>query len=123
VTVRFRQSDVQGARLMNVHFRLFDDGVGFRYELPHQPSLKTMRIADETTEFDVASKGTAWWIPGGEWNRYEQVYQETPIEAVSTAHTPITSGRHCRNSAVNEPAAAPALPPATSYPPLESPRR
>nr|WP_256215389.1 glycoside hydrolase family 97 protein [Sphingobium sp. AP50] len=90
VTVRFRQSDVQGARLMNVHFRLFDDGVGFRYELPQQPSLKTMRIADETTEFDVASKGTAWWIPGGEWNRYEQVYQKTPIDAVSTAHTPIT---------------------------------
>ncbi|HKX87596.1 MAG TPA: glycoside hydrolase family 97 catalytic domain-containing protein, partial [Sphingopyxis sp.] len=36
------------------------------------------------------SKGTAWWIPGGEWNRYEQVYQETPIDAVATAHTPIT---------------------------------
>lgn len=90
VTVRFRQSDVQGARLMNVHFRLFDDGFGFRYELPEQPGLKTMKIADETTEFDIAPKGTAWWIPGGEWNRYEQVYQKTPIDAVSTAHTPIT---------------------------------
>ena len=90
VTVRFRQSDVQGARLMNVHFRLFDNGVGFRYELPQQPGLKTMKIADETTEFDIAPKGTAWWIPGGEWNRYEQVYQKTSIDAVSTAHTPIT---------------------------------
>ncbi|WP_298397003.1 glycoside hydrolase family 97 protein [Sphingobium sp.] len=90
VTVRFRQSDVQGARLMNVNFRLFDDGVGFRYELPEQPGLKTMKIADETTEFDIAPKGTAWWIPGGEWNRYEQVYQKTPIDAVSTAHTPVT---------------------------------
>ncbi|MEZ7274639.1 glycoside hydrolase family 97 protein [Sphingobium sp. 10 DY56-G10] len=88
--VRFKQSDVQGARLMNVRFRLFDDGVGFRYELPEQPGLKTMRIADETTEFDIAPEGTAWWIPGGEWNRYEQVYQKTPIDAVSTAHTPIT---------------------------------
>ena len=88
--VRFKQSDVQGARLMNVRFRLFDDGVGFRYELPEQPGLKTMRITDETTEFDIAPEGTAWWIPGGEWNRYEQVYQKTPIDAVSTAHTPIT---------------------------------
>lgn len=88
--VRFKQSDVQGARLMNVRFRLFDDGVGFRYELPEQPGIKTMKIADETTEFDIAPKGTAWWIPGGEWNRYEQVYQATPIDAVSTAHTPIT---------------------------------
>ncbi|MFB0875097.1 MULTISPECIES: glycoside hydrolase family 97 protein [unclassified Sphingobium] len=88
--VRFKQSDVQGARLMNVRFRLFDDGVGFRYELPEQPGIKTMKIADESTEFDIAPKGTAWWIPGGEWNRYEQVYQATPIDAVSTAHTPIT---------------------------------
>jgi alpha-glucosidase len=88
--VRFKQSDVQGARLMNVRFRLFDNGVGFRYELPEQPGLKTMKIADETTEFDIAPKGQAWWIPGGEWNRYEQFYQATPIDAVSTAHTPIT---------------------------------
>lgn len=90
VLVRFRQSDIQGARQMNVRFRLFDNGVGFRYELPEQPGLKQMKIADETTEFDIAPKGTAWWIAGGEWNRYEQVYQQSPIDAVSTAHTPIT---------------------------------
>ena len=90
VVVRFQQSQVQGARRMNVRFRLFDNGIGFRYELPEQPALKTMRIAEETTEFDIVPKGKAWWIPGGEWNRYEQVYQETPIDAVSTAHTPIT---------------------------------
>jgi alpha-glucosidase len=88
--VRFRQSDVDGGRLMNVRFRLFDNGFGLRYELPEQPALKTMKIADELTEFAVAQPGTAWWIPGGEWNRYEQVYQKTPIDAVSTAHTPIT---------------------------------
>ena len=90
VTVKLQQSETQGSRLMNVHFRLFDNGIGFRYELPKQPALKTMRIADEVTEFDVVPKGTAWWIPGGEWNRYEQVYQRTPIDTVSTAHTPIT---------------------------------
>ncbi|MGE4302849.1 MAG: glycoside hydrolase family 97 protein [Novosphingobium sp.] len=90
VTVKLQQSETQGSRLMNVHFRLFDSGIGFRYELPKQPALKTMRIADEVTEFDIVPKGTAWWIPGGEWNRYEQVHQKTPIDAVSTAHTPIT---------------------------------
>ena len=90
VTVHFRQSAAQGSRLMDVHFRLFDNGIGFRYELPAQPAMKTMKIADETTEFDIVPKGTAWWIPGGEWNRYEQVYQKTAIDAVSTAHTPIT---------------------------------
>jgi alpha-glucosidase len=75
---------------MNVRFRVFDDGVGFRYEFPEQPGLRTLNIAEEVTEFNVAQPGTAWWIAGGEWNRYEQVYQKTPIDAVSTAHTPMT---------------------------------
>ncbi|KTE22541.1 alpha-glucosidase [Sphingopyxis sp. H050] len=88
--VRLRQDASWGGHAMNVRFRLFDDGIGFRYELPTQPGLATARIADEFTEFDIVPKGTAWWITGGEWNRYEQVYQKTPIEAVATAHTPIT---------------------------------
>jgi alpha-glucosidase len=87
--VRFKQS-AGLQRQMNIRFRLFDNGVGFRYELPEQPNLKTMKIAEELTEFDVAQKGKAWWITGGEWNRYEQIYQNTAIDAVSSAHTPIT---------------------------------
>jgi alpha-glucosidase len=87
--VRFKQgAGLQ--RQMNIRFRLFDNGVGFRYELPDQPNLKTMKIADELTEFDVAQTGKAWWITGGEWNRYEQIYQNTAIDGVSSAHTPIT---------------------------------
>lgn len=88
--VKFEQVPDWGGRRMNVRFRLFDDGFGFRYEIPEQPAMKVMKIADELTEFNVAQNGTAWWIPGGEWNRYEQVYQKTAIDGVSTAHTPIT---------------------------------
>ena len=88
--VRFRQNESWGGHAMNVRFRLFDDGIGFRYELPEQAGLPTAKIADEITEFDIVPKGTAWWITGGEWNRYEQIYQQTPIDAVATAHTPIT---------------------------------
>ncbi len=87
--VRFQQKSGL-KRMMAIRFRLFDDGVGFRYEIPDQPNLKTMNIAEELTEFDVAQPGTAWWITGGEWNRYEQIYQKSAIDAVSTAHTPIT---------------------------------
>lgn len=90
VLVSFRQAEGDGSRLMNVRFRLFNDGIGFRYELPEQSGLLTMKIAEELTEFSIAPKGTAWWITGGDWNRYEQVYQQTPIDAVATAHTPIT---------------------------------
>lgn len=88
--IRFRQDESWGGHAMNLRFRLFDNGIGFRYELPEQAGLKTAKIADEITEFDIAPEGTAWWITGGEWNRYEQIYQKTPIDAVATAHTPIT---------------------------------
>ncbi|WP_068080324.1 glycoside hydrolase family 97 protein [Novosphingobium rosa] len=88
--VHFKQDKDHHERLMNVRFRLFDNGIGFRYEMPAQAAFKTMHIADELTEFSIAPKGTAWWITGGEWNRYEQVYQKTPIDGVATAHTPIT---------------------------------
>ncbi len=87
--VRFQQKSGL-KRMMAIRVRLYDDGVGFRYEIPDQPTLKTMNIAEELTEFDVAQPGTAWWITGGEWNRYEQIYQKSAIDAVSTAHTPIT---------------------------------
>lgn len=88
--VRFRQHESWGGHAMNIRFRLFDDGIGFRYELPEQAGMKAARIADEASEFDIVPSGTAWWITAGEWNRYEQIYQRTPIDAVATAHTPVT---------------------------------
>ena len=57
--VRFEQTPDWGARRMNVRFRLFNDGFGFRYEIPEQPAMKVMKIADELTEFNVAQNGTA----------------------------------------------------------------
>ncbi|TPE59132.1 glycoside hydrolase family 97 protein [Sandaracinobacter neustonicus] len=77
-------------RLLRLRVRLFDDGLGFRIEFPEQPNLKTARIVEELTEFDLAQPGTAWWIPGGQWNRYEYLYNRTPIAEVGQAHTPIT---------------------------------
>lgn len=86
------------ARSIDVVFRVYDDGVGFRYEFPDQPRLRRVNIADELTEFAVVEPATAWWIPGGEWNRYEYLYRRTPLAEVSQAHTPLTvrtaSGLH-----------------------------
>ncbi|MDG2535300.1 glycoside hydrolase family 97 protein [Sphingomonas sp. HITSZ_GF] len=91
VELRVRlQEQIALRREMVVVFRLFDDGIGFRYELPAQPNLKTMHIADELTEFDLAQDGTAWWIPGAEWNRDEYLWHKTPIREVPLAHTPLT---------------------------------
>jgi len=78
------------ARALEVVFRVFEDGVGFRYEFPGQPQLSDVNIADELTEFAVAEPATAWWIPAGEWNRYEYLYNRTPLAEVGQAHTPVT---------------------------------
>ncbi len=77
-------------RRMDVVFRLYDDGIGFRYEFPEQPNLTTANIADELTEFAFAQDGTAWWKPAFLWNREEYLYNKTPLSAVGTADTPVT---------------------------------
>jgi alpha-glucosidase len=89
--LRVRLSETAGSkRSIDVVFRVYDDGLGFRYEFPDQASLRTVNIAEELTEFAVVDTATAWWIPAGEWNRYEYLYNKTPLVEVSQAHTPIT---------------------------------
>lgn len=87
-----------GGRRLDVVFRAYDDGIGFRYEFPDQDSLREVGIVDELTEFAVAEPATAWWIPAGDWNRYEYLYRKTPLAEVGQAHTPMTvrtaSGLH-----------------------------
>ena len=89
LTVQFEE-DSDEERKFGVTFRVFNDGVGFRYLFDDASLGATLHVADELTEFNLASDGTAWWIPGGEWNRYEYLYEETPISGVSVAHTPLT---------------------------------
>jgi alpha-glucosidase len=74
-------------RRIDVVFRLYDDGIGFRYEFPDQPNLKTAKIGDELTEFAIIDSGTAWWIPAFEWNREEYLYNRTRIDSVGVAQT------------------------------------
>ena len=77
-------------RSFDVVFRVFDDGVGFRYRFPKQSGLEQVKISEELTEFSLARDATAWWIPAGEWNREEYLYHRTPIQQVGDAQTPIT---------------------------------
>jgi alpha-glucosidase len=77
-------------RKMTVIFRVFDDGIGFRYEIPEQPNLVNFEIMDELTEFNWTHDHKAWWIPALQWNRYEYLYQNSPLSAIDTVHTPLT---------------------------------
>ena len=77
-------------RSIDMAFRVYDDGLGFRYEFPEQPGLKQVKISEELTEFNIAADATAWWIPAFEWNREEYLYHRTPVQEVGDAQTPIT---------------------------------
>lgn len=80
-------------RRIDLIVRVFDNGVGFRFAFPDQQQLADVKIDEERTEFNLAGEAEAWWIPGGEWNRYEYIYQRTPADAITTAHSPITFRR------------------------------
>ncbi len=77
-------------RRFDVVFRVYDDGVGFRYEFPQQKAMQQARIRAELTEFAIAQPATAWWIPAFEWNREEYLYTRTPLNQIGTAQTPLT---------------------------------
>ena len=77
-------------RRFDMVFRVFDDGVGFRYDVPAQLKLAEAQIVQELTEIAIARPATAWWIPAFEWNREEYLYHRTPLAEVGVAQTPIT---------------------------------
>jgi len=77
-------------RRMALVFRVFDDGVGFRYEIPDQPQLPETRISDELTEFVVAAPATAWWQQAGEMAALEYATHKSPLSEVGMANTPMT---------------------------------
>ena len=81
-------------RRLDVVFRVYDDGLGFRYVFPEQPNLREAIIDDELTEFAIAPDSTAWWIPAGEPIHYEYLYQRTPLREVPLVHTPLTLRSH-----------------------------
>ena len=81
-------------RRLDLVFRVYDDGLGFRYVFPEQPNLREAIIDDELTEFAIAPESTAWWIPAGEPIHYEYLYQRTPLREVPLVHTPMTLRSH-----------------------------
>lgn len=82
-------------RTMTLAFRVYDDGLGFRYEIPQQPNLSTFDIMSELTEFVLTDDHELWWIPAYADNRYEYLYQQTRLTHLSdnerqAVHTPLT---------------------------------
>jgi alpha-glucosidase len=79
-------------RRFTVRIRVFDDGLGFRYEFPEQPGLGEFAITDELTEFAMADNARAWWIPSN-WprkDRSEELFSSGPVSTLDSVQTPLT---------------------------------
>lgn len=68
-------------RFLNIRFRLFDDGLGFRYEFPDQKNLTYFVVAEELTEFAMTGNHTAWWV-AGDYDTQEYNYQTTKLSEI-----------------------------------------
>jgi alpha-glucosidase len=79
-------------RKFDVVFRAFNDGVGFRYEVPAQPALGQFVITDELTEFNLADDARSWWIPSNRsrLDRSEMLYASSPVSVIDSIQTPLT---------------------------------
>jgi alpha-glucosidase len=77
-------------RQMSIVFRVFNDGLAFRYLVPEQPAMGEFVIMDELTEFNMIGDHTAWWIGAYQDNRYEYLYNKSLISEMDTVHTPVT---------------------------------
>lgn len=70
--------------LLNVVFRVFNDGVGFRYEFPEQASLHHFIVSEEYTQFTLAGDHKTFWIPG-DYDTNEYLYNTTKLSEVDAA--------------------------------------
>lgn len=68
-------------RYMNIRFRVYDDGVGFRYEFPQQKNLVYFVIKEEHSRFAMTGDHTAWWIPG-DYDTQEYDYTESKLSEI-----------------------------------------
>lgn len=68
-------------RYMNLRFRVYDDGVGFRYEFPQQQYLPYFVVKAEHTQFAMSGDNTAWWIPG-DYDTQEYDYTESKLSEI-----------------------------------------
>ncbi|MGB5529551.1 MAG: glycoside hydrolase family 97 protein [Ignavibacteriaceae bacterium] len=78
--VELKEKNVKGRNCFVV-FRVFDDGVGFRFEFPEQENLNDVAILNENTQFKLTANHTCWWTPG-DWDIYEHLFNKTSLTEI-----------------------------------------
>ncbi len=104
LSVSFReQENLQ--RHFDLIFRVYDDGLGFRFVFPEQPNMQEVLITEENTFFNLTGDHTCWWTPG-DWDIYEHLYSTTlfsEIDALSKRDHPNLAQTYIPVNAVNTP--------------------
>lgn len=89
LTLNLQQKET--GRLLNIIFKVYDEGVAFRYEFPKQPNLNYFIIKEENTQFNLAGNHKTFWIPG-DYDSQEYVYNETQFSDIDVAKLDLTNG-------------------------------
>lgn len=76
---------------LTIVFRVFDEGVAFRYSFPKQPNLNYFVISDEVSEFNLTGNHKAFWIPG-DFDSQEYEYNETLLSDIDTQKLNLNNG-------------------------------
>ena len=87
--VRLQQTDKR-QRQLNIVFRAFNDGIGFRYEFPKQRNLDNFQIMEEMTQIAMPTDAQAWTEPTNGTKYYEAVWTKNLLSKKDTVNTPIT---------------------------------
>lgn len=82
ITIYLKEKYRNGKDL-TLQFKIFNDGVGFRYLFPTQKKFKTFRIKEEQTEFNIKRNAYAWWIPAN-YVSDEMLYNASPLNKVDS---------------------------------------
>ena len=102
--IELNEKDDKGINI-RLNFKVYDDGIGFRYEFPEQDNLTEALIAEEWTQFNLTEDYKTFWIPG-DWDIYEHLYNTTKlseIDAISKRDHPNLAATYIPNNAVNTP--------------------
>ena len=77
-------------RKLNIVFKVYNDGIGFRYEFPKQDNFKEALITEENTQFNLTEDYKTFWIPG-DWDIYEHLYSTTMLSEIDAKNYKVNS--------------------------------
>jgi glucan 1,4-alpha-glucosidase len=78
-------------RRINIIFRVFDEGIAFRYEFPKQKNLNYFIISDEKSQINLVGNHKAFWIPG-DYDSQEYAYNETKLSEIDNSKLDLNNG-------------------------------